>query len=165
MGRRDKYSIPGQWQSRPIEMLESPAHRVLTLAARRVIDRISVELAHHGGQENGRLPVTYENFIQYGLDRHAIGPAIREAVALGFIEVTRGRAGNAEFREPNHFRLTFQPILNRNKAVILPTDEWRQIETIEGAAVLQKAARAASERPRQAARPKAPLRLIPSPQH
>jgi hypothetical protein len=149
MGRRDKYSIPGQWQSRPIEMLESPAHRVLTLAAHRVIDRIAVELAHHGGQENGRLPVTFDNFESYGIDRGSIAPAIREAVALGFIEVTeKGRAAAGEWRSPNLFRITFQPILNRNKAVALPTNDWSKIETIEAALVIQKAARQASERPR-----------------
>src|SRR5262249_26631794 len=35
----------------------------------------------------------------YGIDRHAIGPAIRELVALGFVEITEhGRAGNADWR-------------------------------------------------------------------
>jgi DNA-binding transcriptional MocR family regulator len=158
MGRRDKYSIPGQWQSRPIEMLESPAHRVLTLAARRLIDRIAIELAHHAGQENGRLPVTFDNFQSYGIDRGSIASAIREAVALGFIEVTvKGRPAAGEWRAPNLFRITFQPILNRNKPVVPPTNDWSKIETIEAALVAQKAARNASERPR---RQQAGLRVV-----
>jgi hypothetical protein len=58
----------------------------------------------------GRLPVTFENFENYGIDRGSIAPAIREAVALGFLEITeQGRAGNAEWRKPDYFRLTFLP--------------------------------------------------------
>jgi hypothetical protein len=152
---RNRYSIPGQWQSRPIEMLESWAHRALSLSAMRVLDRISVELAHHGGQDNGALPVTYGNFVDYGIDRHAIGPAIRELEALGFIEVTeRGRASAGEFRSPNKYRITFQPILKRNRAAIEPTNEWKAIATQEAARILAKAARDAGERPRHNRRKK-----------
>jgi hypothetical protein len=155
---RTRYSIPGQWQSRPIEMLESPAHRVLTLAAHRVIDRIAIELAHHGGQENGRLPVTFDNFQAYGVDRGSIAAAIREAVALGFIEVTeKGRPAAGEFRAPNLFRITFQPILRRNKPIIDPTNDWRKIETLDDALIIQRAARQACERPR---RPRSGLRVV-----
>jgi hypothetical protein len=157
MGRRDKYSIPGHWQSRPIEMLESHAHRALSLSAMRVLDRISVELGHHAGQDNGALPVTYGNFVDYGIDRHAIGPAIRELEALGFIEVTeRGRASAGEFRSPNKYRITFQPILKRNRAAVEPTNEWKAIATEQAAQTLAKAARRAGERPRHN-RPKRPV--------
>jgi hypothetical protein len=79
--------IEGQFAARPIEMLESPAYRVLSLSARRVLDRLDIEFAHHGGTDNGRLPVTYDDFERYGIDRHAIAPAIREVAALGFVEV------------------------------------------------------------------------------
>ena len=64
-------------------MLESPAFRVLSLSARRVLDRIEIELAHHGGQDNGRLPVTYEHFHDYGIHRHAIGPEFANASRSG----------------------------------------------------------------------------------
>lgn len=67
-------------------MQESYAYRVLSLSAHRVLDRIEIEFARHGfkPEENGRLPVTYEQFEEYGLNRHAIAPAIRELAALGF---------------------------------------------------------------------------------
>jgi hypothetical protein len=43
--------------------------------------------------DNG-LPVTFNDFQRYGIDRHFIAPVIRELVALGFVEVTeQGRAG------------------------------------------------------------------------
>ena len=109
-GRRRRTSIDGQFAARLITMLESPPFRELSLSARRVLDRLEIELAHHGGTDNGRLPVTFDDFHRYGIDRHAIAPAIRELVALGFVEVTeQGRAGNAEWRTPNRFRLTYKP--------------------------------------------------------
>src|ERR1700686_3983281 len=81
---RKRNRIDGQFNARLIELLESPAYRVLSLSAHRVLDRISIELAHHGGNDNGKLPVTYEQFMEYGMDRNAVAPAIRELEALGF---------------------------------------------------------------------------------
>jgi hypothetical protein len=132
-----RQSIDGQFAPRRIEMLESPAYRVLSLSARRVIDRVEIELAHHGGNDNGRLPVTFANFEHYGIHNHGIAPGIREAEALGFLEITeRGRAGNREFRSPNKYRLTFRHV-DRAK----PTDEWRRIQTIEEAESIARVAR------------------------
>src|SRR5262249_21932178 len=118
-------------------MIRSPAWSELSLSARRVLDRIEIEHADHGGNENGRLPVTYDDFELYGIHRHAIAPAIRETVALGFAEITeRGRAGNAEFRSPHKFRLTY---LRVGRAPT--TDEWQRIKTAEEAQARAKAAR------------------------
>ena len=86
---RKRNAIAGQFAARPIQMLESPAFRVLSRGAHQVLARIEIEHAHHGGMENGALPVTYDHFVEYGLHRHAIAPAIRQLVALGFIEVMR----------------------------------------------------------------------------
>jgi hypothetical protein len=120
-------------------MIEAPAFRVLSLSAHRVLSRIEIELAHHGGNDNGKLPVTYDDFEKYGIHRHAISPAIREAEALGFLEVTeRGRAGNAEFRSPNKFRLTYRPSENVLRD---GTHEWRKIETFEQAMKIARSAR------------------------
>jgi hypothetical protein len=46
-------------------MIKSPAWSVLSLSARRVLDRIEIEHADHGGNDNGRLPVTYDDFERY----------------------------------------------------------------------------------------------------
>jgi hypothetical protein len=130
-------SIGEQFAPHTISMLRSPAWRALSLSARRVLDRIEIELADHGGTDNGRLPVTYDNFEQFGIHRHAIGAAIREVVALGFVEITDpGRAGNADWRKPNLFRLTFR---NTKYA---PTHEWRKI-TEEQAEQIARTARTA----------------------
>lgn len=130
-------TIGGQFAPHTIEMLRSPAWCALSLSARRVLDRIEIELADHGGVDNGKLPVTYDDFCRYGIHRHAIGPAIREAVALGFMEITEpGRAGNAEFRKPNLFRLTYRH--TRNMA---STDEWKKIDTYQLAAETKRRCR------------------------
>jgi hypothetical protein len=135
--RRNKIAF--QFVARPSEMLESPAYRVLSLSAHRVLSRIEIELGHHAGKENGRLPVTYTDFVAYGVSKHAIAPAIRELEALGFIEVTEhGRGGNAEWRIPNKFRLTYRPTSN---APYAQTDEWKLIKTVERAEQLAEAAR------------------------
>src|SRR5215831_6113794 len=134
---RRRNSIDGQFVAHTIEMIRSPAWSVLSLSARRVLDRIEIEHADHGGNENGRLPVTYDDFECYGIHRHAIAPAIRETVALGFAEITeRGRAGNAEFRSPHKFRLTYFPVRRAP-----PTHEWQRIKTVEDAQARAKAAR------------------------
>jgi hypothetical protein len=136
--RRTK--IGGAFAPRLVEMLESPAYRALSLSGHRVLARVEIELAHHGGTDNGRLPVTFEHFLQYGINRAAIGPAIRECVALGFLTYEKGAAGNAEFRRPNLFGLTY-----RHTTRSEPTDDWRAIKTDAEAAAIADAARKAKQ--------------------
>lgn len=139
--RKRHNKISGQFSARLVEMLESPAWRVLSLSARRLLDRIEIELAHHGGNDNGKLPVTFDHFVEYGMHRHAVAPAMREAIALGFLVVTEaGRAGNAEYRSANKFRLTYRD------AHGIPGDgshEWRLITSLAEAEATAKIARKA----------------------
>lgn len=139
-GRKKKRThIAGQFGWRLVEMQESPAYRVLSLSEHRCLSRLEIELGHHGGNENGRLPCTYDQFEEYGVHRHSIGPALRALAALGFIEITeQGRAGNAEWRRPTLFCLTY-----RHTAKANPTDEWRRLQTVEEAATIARAAREA----------------------
>ena len=107
--------IGGQFSAHLIEMLELPAFAVLNLAERRILDRLEIELAHHGGTDNGQLPCTFDDFARFGVRRKSIASAVRVLCALGFVEVTeRGRAGNGEFRRPHKFRLTYRH-LNRSE--------------------------------------------------
>jgi hypothetical protein len=134
-------SISGQFAPRRIQMLESPAYRALSRSGHMVISRIEIELAAHGGNDNGRLPVTVEDFVHYGMHRTSVAPAIREVEALGFIRVTeRGCGGNAEHRSPNKFFLTYAQ--SRDSRRHPPTDEWRRIGTLEEANEIARAARA-----------------------
>jgi hypothetical protein len=152
-GRRRRNSIASAFASHRIEMLSSPAWRVLSLSARRALDRVAMELAHHGGHIGGGLPVTFADFQDYGIERHAIAPAIREVVALGFLRILRpGRAGNAEFRRATLYRPTYLQIIEGE-----PTDELRRITSLAEAKAKAKEARAAQS-PR---RNKTPVRKIP----
>jgi hypothetical protein len=118
-------------------MMEAPAYQVLSRAAHQALSRIEIEHMNHGGFDNGKLPVTYEQFIEYGLHRRSIAPALRELEAVGLVEVTeRGMSGNGEWHKPNLFRLTY---LNVGRAD--PTDEWRHIKIVADARSLAKAAR------------------------
>jgi len=130
--------ISGQFGARLVEMLESPAYRVLSLSAHRVLSRIEIELANHAGYDNGALPITYDHFVEYGIDRHSIGPAIRELKALGFITVETGCAGNALYRTPSKYGLTYRA---REGVLGDGSHEWRGIETIEEACRVAETAR------------------------
>ncbi len=137
-------SISGQFAARLVEMLESPAYRALSLSAHRVVSRLEIELGNHGGNDNGKLPVTKQDFIAYGISNDQVAPAIREAEALGLVKVTQhGRGGNAEHRQPNHFYLTYAH--GRDSKARPPTDDWRQIKTIEEAKEIARQARAACD--------------------
>jgi hypothetical protein len=138
--------IDGQYVPHIRDLIDSPAWRTLSLSARRLLDRIELELLSHGGQDNGRLPVTFQQFVEYGMTRESVAPAIREAVALGLLKITRkGRAGNAEFRLPNWFMLTYVA----GRGMTRPTHEWRSIATIEDAEVIAATARQKPRNPRQ----------------
>ena len=129
--------INGQFSARTIAMLKSPAFRTLSCAARMMLDRIDIEHAHHGGHDNGDLPVTFDDFVEYGISRRSIPPAGRELIALGFVGITQqGHAGRIEMRRPTKFRITWRPTYDAPA-----TDEWRQIKTMEEAKMIAKAAR------------------------
>ena len=137
MGKHNK--ISGQFAARLIEMMESPAYRVLSLSAHRVLSRIEIEWAHHGGQDNGQLPVTFDDFVAYGLHRTAIGPALVELEALGFIVVTdQGKMAHAaDYRRPKKFLLTSRPVPKGAD----PLHNWKRITTMEEAQAIAESAR------------------------
>ena len=125
-------------------MMESPAYRVLSLSAHRALSRIEVELAHHGGQDNGKLPVTFDDFAEYGIHRTAIGPALAELEALGFIRITQhGKmARAAEYRRPNLFLLMSRP----PQKGVETREDWRRFKTIEEAEAVTVEARSRAEK-------------------
>ena len=135
---RKPTAIDGQFVPHRIEMLRSPALRALSLTGRRILDRIEIEWANHGGRDNGKLPVTFADLKKFGManpNHNARG--FRELCALGFIEKTRtGRAGIGEHRTANLFRITY---LSANGEA--PTDEWRRIATIDEAERIARDAR------------------------
>ena len=136
---RRRNPIGEQFAYRQIALLESPAYRVLSRAAHLALSRLEVELAHHGGRDNGSLHCTYDDFVRYGLHRHSVSAALRELDALGFIEVTRRGCGlNGDHRQASFYRLTFKPA----EGAVEPTHEWKRIATLAAAEALAQQARA-----------------------
>jgi len=142
MTKKGAHPINGQFAPRTIRMLRSPAMRVLSLTGRRILDRIEIELAQHGGQDNGKLPITYYDLIAFGIHDHAIGAGLREVEALGFAEIKRGIAGSLTHRKPNLFRLTYRHADGKGE-----TNEWARIGSIEEAERLVTEARQAKTKP------------------
>jgi hypothetical protein len=128
--------IAERYAAYPVAMLDSPAFRALSKSGHMFIARLAIELSRHGGKDNGALPVTFQNCIDYGIHPKSVAPAQREAEALGFCECTeRGRGGNADFRTPSLWRVTF---LNSN---LKQTHKWRRIKTCAEAKRITKRAR------------------------
>jgi hypothetical protein len=137
--KRRRTAIGGQFAPRLIEMLESFAYRALSLSGHRVLARLEIELGHHGGLDNGRLPVTYADFEHFGIERKSIAPALREVQALGFVRITeRGRASKSDFaRHPNYFEITYIHGAHGEE----PTHEWKRHKTLQEAVKVAQQAR------------------------
>jgi hypothetical protein len=127
-----------QYIRHPVDLIRSPAMRVLSRAGHKVLMCIESELCKHAGKDNGKLPVTYEDLEHFGVHRLGISAALREVEALGLNQITEhGRGGNAEYRRPNLMRLTYLPIDQDHPA----TNEWKAITTVEEAEAIAKKAR------------------------
>jgi hypothetical protein len=139
MAKRRQNPITGQWSAKPIEMQRSYAWRVLSRAAHQCLSRIEIELADHGGNDIDELPVTFDDFEEYGVHRTAICPAVEELEALGFIDITqRGVAARAaDNRRPNKFRLLTRPWEKKGG----PPPRWNRFKTWEEAEATAKEAR------------------------
>jgi hypothetical protein len=137
---KKRNTITGQWSARPIEMQRSYAYRVLSRAAHQCLSRIEIELADHGGNDIDALPVTFNDFADYGVHRSAIAPALADLEALGFIDITeRGVAARAaDYRRHNKFRLLTRPWEKRGASY---RPRWERFETLEQALAVADAAR------------------------
>jgi hypothetical protein len=165
MTSRRKSTIVGQFVPHGIKLIESPAWSVLSLSARRVLDRIEIEMCHHGGLcANGELVVTYGDFERFGIHRDAIAPALREVTALGLLVVTeQGRGGNSEFHKASKYRLTYICTKGTGKWPDQPTDDWKRITTLEIAEHIASAARDARTRPSKKQKSTHGKRSVPPP--
>jgi hypothetical protein len=114
--------IGEQFSARPVEMQRSAAWRVLNNAERMMLDRIEIELASHGGKDNGSLPVTFADFEKYGVRRKSVASSRRALVALGFITHEAGRYSSPTRQDPSKFGLTYKPIAGDRR----PLHRWRR---------------------------------------
>jgi hypothetical protein len=133
-----------QYNSRPVELLNCSAFRVLSRHAHLALARIELELRQHGGHRNGKLIVTTLQFIEYGIERRRIPEALRELDALGIIRITvRGRGGNADHRHPNRFLLNYQcGAVDAHDQI---TNAWNRFKNLDEAEEIAAAARAARD--------------------
>jgi hypothetical protein len=155
--------ITGQWSARLIDMQRSFAWRVLSRAAHQCLSRIEIELADHGGNDINELPVTFNDFESYGVNRHAIGPALAELEALGFIDITeRGRTVRAaEYRRSNKFRLLTRPWEGKGAAY---RPRWERFQTLEEAEATAAEARRYAAKEKSASAETAP-KSVRKPHH
>jgi hypothetical protein len=143
-GRTVRRNITAEhFTSRPVELLESPALRVLSRHAHLVLMRVELELRRHAGRANGKLIVTTEQFIEYGVERRRIPAALRELEALGILGIIHGRGGNAEHRKPNLFLVNYLCGAVESRDEI--TNTWRRIESLEQAKQIVRDARGAKD--------------------
>jgi len=90
-GSKRKNKISEQFVYYTRGMIDSPAYRALSLQARKVLRRLELEHMAHGGQDNGKLPCRYHDFINYGCRKNGLSAALIEVEALGFAKtVTLG---------------------------------------------------------------------------
>jgi hypothetical protein len=119
---------PWIWMSH--ELLESGAYRCLSIHGIRALNRIQIEHMAHGGLENGRLKVTWNDFVKYGIGRRYVAFAITEITAMGIVAIERrGRKFHGEDRgDPTQYRLTYLPV--SEPANMYPaTNEWKRFGT------------------------------------
>ena len=149
--------ITGQWSARPIAMQRSYSWRVLSRAAHQCLSRIEIELADHGGNDIDELPVTFDDFVAYGLHRSAIAPALAELEALGFIDITqRGVAARAaDDRRPNKFRLLTRPWEKKGS----PRPRWDRFETLKDAEAAADEARHSAAKEKSASTETVPKKV------
>jgi hypothetical protein len=138
--RRTQFS--GAFIGHPRTLVESAALRVLSRSAHLALTRLEAEHLSHGGAENGKLPVTYQQFEEWGVHARFVASALRELQALGIVQVTRhGYAGAADKRAPSLYRLTFVTGHDAGRADESGTHEYLKIKTVEEAEAIAKAAR------------------------
>ena len=96
-GRKRRNQIAEQFVAYTRTMIASPAYRVLSLQGRKVLRRLELEHMAHGGQDNGKLPCRYEDFIEYGCRKKSLSSALIEVGILGFAKtVTLGTRAHGD---------------------------------------------------------------------
>lgn len=127
--RLASYTAPPKddlWIYIPRKMISSRAYRSLSRASYLVLGRLIEEHLAHGRAENGRLIVTYDDFVAWGVkNRQTISNALRELEAGGFVSISHaGRASYGAARNPSRYRLTWIGTWDGNP----PTNEWKAVE-------------------------------------
>ena len=129
-GRKRKNKISEQFVYYTRDMIDSPAYRALSLQARKVLRRLELEHMAHGGQDNGKLPCRYHDFINYGCRKNGLSAALIEVEVLGFSKtMTLGtRAFGNIPGKASTFLLTYLPTADAPS-----TNDWKRISSVKEA--------------------------------
>lgn len=119
-------SDQGGWMAITRDFLESAAYRSLSVNGRKCLDRLIIEHIGHNRLENGRLVVTHEHFIDYGVTGEYVGDALDELAYKGLLKAERGKAGNGT-AHPTIFTLTFD---GRHDGAAA-SNEWKKFTMAE----------------------------------
>lgn len=130
----DRIPEGDQWFWLSKTMVESPAWQAMTDRALKMFLRICIEHMHHAGTENGRLKVTFDDFVKAGVRRQDIRATEAELIALGFIEKTYpGRRGWGIAKgEPAQFRLSHLSVRTAEN-IDYATNAFKRHKTVEDA--------------------------------
>jgi hypothetical protein len=81
----------------------------------------------HAGLENGRLKVTWNDFVKFGIGRRFVADARAEVITVGIVAIEQpGRRPHGEDRgAPTQYRLTYLPVAEPGD-FRPPTNEWKQ---------------------------------------
>lgn len=117
VNRRNKPPRGMAWIWLTADMLCSPAFRVLSLNARRALERLILEHLQHAGTANGRLIVTYGDFTRWGVRRNAVAKSLDELEAVGIVCKTKqGGFSCGSERNASTYRLEWLPDCEGNRA-------------------------------------------------
>lgn len=145
-GNDGQYKLHKQFIMVTCEVKESPAYRATRKYPWLVqfIDLIEIEYMHHGGKENGHLPIPRRpvpdevqrkarrklySFEEWGIGRKYITPAQKIMTELGLITCVGGSGQRGGTDATNHYGLSWLP----SKLGEPPTNGWKKIATFDEA--------------------------------
>jgi hypothetical protein len=123
----------GSWFKMRKDVLCSAAWSALSPPAKRILERLLVELMNHAGKDNGRLICTYPDFIKFGIREKSIPGGLRQLEDVGLIRVIRRGRITPDHSNPSFYLITFLPTDDAG-----PTDEWRHYLNTKQTRKMQK---------------------------
>ena len=91
--RRSQHETEKPFVQLPRSLIGGVVFAVLSITARRILDRLIAEHLGHNGAENGLLKVSYRQLAEWaGVNQSSVPPALAELVSLGLLVIERGKA-------------------------------------------------------------------------
>ena len=117
------------------DLLESWNWKTMSINCFRLISFLELCYLKCAGEDNGQLIATYNQIATYGIDKHFIKKAIKEAEQRGLIKVTLNDKIGKWGKFTYYFRLTYLPysIIEHyeegdRKCFLPPSNEWKHVK-------------------------------------